>query len=366
MIKKTMIVAAAIFLSVASYAQMTSVRGGGSVSATVSEKIGITNVAIQYDRPAVKGREGKIWGKLVQYGFNDLGFGTSKASPWRAGANENTVFTFSTDVMIEGKPLAAGSYGFFIDLQPGNANLIFSKNTSSWGSYFYDPKEDALRVNVKTTMLNESVERLKYEFSEEKEGSAVVSLLWEKMKIPFTISVDYVNTQLESYRNELRSSKGFNADAWTEAINFSLAHNVNYEEALSWSDYSMNVLGEKNFNTLSTRAKLLNKLNKKTEADALMKEAMPMANMQELHQYARQLLRDKKNAEALEAFKMNAHKNPNNFTTYMGLMRGYSANGDYKNALKYAKEAQALAPDAANKSAVENFIKMLSEGKDVN
>ncbi|MEJ7609738.1 MAG: DUF2911 domain-containing protein [Ferruginibacter sp.] len=197
----------------------------------MSEKIGITDVTIHYGRPAVKGREGKIWGKLVGYGFNDLGFGTSKAAPWRAGANENTTMTFSTDVTIEGKPLPAGTYGFFVDMEERNANLIFSKNHTSWGSYFYDPKEDALRVNVKTVPMTESVERLKYEFMDQKDNSAVIALLWERMKIPFTVQVDFVNTQMESMRRELRSSKGFSHEALLEAINFSVANNGNMEEA---------------------------------------------------------------------------------------------------------------------------------------
>ncbi len=347
---------------------LTTLRGGGSTKASVSERVGITDVTINYDRPALNGREGKVWGKLVAYGFSDQGFGTSKAAPWRAGANENTVFTFSTDVMIEGKPLAAGRYAFFAALQEGSAELIFSRNTTSWGSFFYDPKEDVLRVNVKTAMGNETVERLKYEFTDQKNNSAVILLQWEKLRIPVTVSVDYVNTQLESFRNELRSTKGFNSDAYLEAINFSLANNVNPEEALKWSDYSINSSfnGQRNFKTLSTRARVFNKLNRKADADAIMKEAMPMANMNELHQYARQLLREKRNAEALAAFKMNGEKYPNAFTTNMGLMRGYSANADYANALKHARAGLVQAPDAANKSAIENFIKLLSEGKDIN
>lgn len=369
MIKKILLTFFGFVIALSASAQiLTSIQGGGSTKASVSERIGITDVSIRYDRPGVKGREGKIWGNLVPYGFTDQGFGTSKAAPWRAGANENTIFTFSTDVMIEGKPLAAGSYGFFVDMEEGNANIIFSRNTGSWGSFFYDPKEDALRVNVKNVPLTESVERLKYEFMNQKDNSAVVALQWEKMKIPFTVSVDYVKTQMESYRRELRSNKGFNPDAYIEAINFSLANNVNPEEALTWSDYAINgvFVGQKNFKTLSTKAKVLNKLNRKAEADALMKEAMPMASMQDLHQYARQLLRERKNAEALEAFKINGQKYPNVFTTNMGLMRGYSASGDYINALKYAKAALPQAPDAANKTAIENFIKMLGEGNDIN
>jgi hypothetical protein len=367
MLKKIFLSAVAVACTVFSFAQiLTSPHGGGSTKASVSEQVGITDITIHYDRPAVKGRE--IWGKLVPYGFTDQGFGTSKAAPWRAGANENTTFTFSTGVMIEGKPLAAGTYGFFIDMEQGNANLIFSKNSGAWGSFFYDPKEDALRVNVKTVPINENVERLKYEFSDQKENSATIALLWEKMKIPFTVSVDYVTTQLESYRRELRSDKGFDPNAWVEAANFAVAHNVDLDEALTWSDYSINgqFVGQKNFNTLSTKALLLSKMNRQAEADAVMKEAIPMATMQELHGYGRQLLQQKRNAEALEVFKANAQKYPNVFTTNMGLMRAYSANGDYKNALKYANAALPEAPNDANKNAIEGFIKTLNEGKDIN
>jgi hypothetical protein len=342
---------------------------GGNKKASVKERIGITDVTINYDRPAVKGREGKIWNGLVHTGYKDLGFGTSKSAPWRAGANENTTITFSTDVMVEGKSLNAGTYGFFIAMGESNdASLIFSNSSSSWGSFFYDPKEDALRVNVKTVPLNESVERLKYEFMDETENSAVVALLWEKLKIPFKVEVDYVKTQLASIRNELRSSKGFILDNWVAATQFAVDHNTNLEEAMQWSDYAMNSSfpGQKNFKTLSARAAVLDKMGKTAEADALMKQALPMASVFELHQYGRKLIADKKPKEALEVFKMNAQKNPNNFTTYMGLVRGYSANGDYKDALKNAQLAQPLAPNQPNKDAVTAMIKKLSEGKDVN
>lgn len=347
---------------------LTSMRQGGSKKAAVSEQIGLTEVSIHYDRPAVKGREGKIWGQLVPYGFTDQGFGTSKAAPWRAGANENTTFTFSTDVMIEGKPLAAGTYGFFVAMGTGEATLIFSSNSSSWGSFFYDPKEDVLRVTVKTEPLDKSVERLRYEFMDETDNSAVVALIWEKLSIPFKVEVDYVKTQIESYRRELRSDKGFRWEAWVEAVNFCVQRNTNLEEALTWADYAIGgaFVGQKNFSTLSAKASVLNKLGRKAEAEAAMKEALPIANMQELHNYGRQLLREKRAAEALEVFKLNAQKNPNVFMTNMGLMRGYSANGDFTNALKYAKAAQLQVTDKANKDALESFIPMLQAGKDIN
>jgi len=161
--------------------------GGGSSKAWVGERIGITDVQVSYNRPAVKGREGKIWGELVPYGFTDLGFGTSKAAPWRAGADENTTIDFSTDVLINDKPLPAGKYGFFIAMGESNAELIFSKSTTSWGSYFYDAKEDVLRVKVPATKTGESTERLTYTFSDQKDNSAVLSLNWEKCVYPLQL-----------------------------------------------------------------------------------------------------------------------------------------------------------------------------------
>ncbi len=367
--RKSLLVLTALLFSGLSFSQILhTIADGGNKKASVSERIGITDVTIHYDRPAVKGREGKIWGDLVHKGFADLQFGTSKAAPWRAGANENTSISFSTDVTVEGKALPAGTYGLFMAMGDGEATVIFSNNSTSWGSYFYDPKEDALRVTVKTTALAESVERLKYEFMDEKENSATIALMWEKMKIPFKVEVDYVKTQLESFRRELRNEKGFRWEAWLEAINFCLQRNTNLEEALQWSDYAISgvFVGQKNFRTLSTKASVLAKLGRTAEADALMKEATPLATMQELHNYGRQLLREKRNAQALETFKLNADKNPNQFTTNMGLMRGYSAIGDFKNALKYAKAALVQAPDKANKDAIEGFIKTLESGKDIN
>ena len=369
MIRKLNLIGAIVLFAFAASSQnLTTLPNGGNKKASVSERIGITDVTIHYDRPGVKGREGKIWNNLVHVGYKDLGFGTSKAAPWRAGANENTTITFSTDVKVEGQPLKAGTYGFSIAMGNDDATLIFSNNASSWGSFFYDPKEDALRVPVKTIALNENVEWLKYEFMNETDNSAVIALMWEKLKIPFKVEVDYVRTQMESYRRELKSDIGFKSDAWQQAAQFAVDHNTNLDEASQWSDYSLNgvFVGEKNFRNYATRAAVLNKLGKTADADAAMKTAMPLASMQELHQYGRQLLQQKRNKEALEVFKMNAQKNPNQFTIYMGLARGYSANGDYANALKNAQLALPLAPNQVNKDAVEKMIATLKEGKDIN
>ncbi len=351
-----------------SHAQLTTVPNGGNKKAMVGERIGITDVTIHYDRPGVKGREGQIWGKLVPYGFTDLGFGTSKAAPWRAGANENTTIEFSTGVKVEGKDLAAGKYAFFIATGPDECTLIFSKNNSSWGSFFYKEEEDALRVKVKPVVTSESVEWLKYEFSNETNNSAMINLLWEKWKISFKVEVDEHKTQMESLKRELRSNLGFDWKALHQAARYSLDNNVELEQGLQWANDAISTpfFGEANFQTLSTKAQLLAKLGRNTDADSLMKKALPMGNMNQIHNYARGLLAQKKSKEAFEVFKLNSEKNPNTFTTNMGMMRGYSAMGDYKQALEFAKKAMLQAPDPGNRVIVERSIKTLTENKDVN
>ena len=360
-----------LFLLFYGYAQaqvepLLSPPPGENKKAGISERIGITDVTVHYDRPGVKGREGKIYGSgVVHTGYQDLRpYGTCQAAPWRAGANENTTIEFSTAVKIEGKDLPAGKYGFFIAYEINECTLIFSKENKSWGSYFYDSSMDALRVKVKAEKTDKSVEWLKYEFLNETPVSATLALEWEKLMIPFKIEVDLVNTELADFREELKGDKGFSWEAYLQASTFCLRNNTNFEQGLNWINAA--ILGQENFQVFSTKALLLEKLGKHTQADSIMQKALPLASMLELHQYGRGLLSMKKNAEALTVFKLNAKNNPNQFTTFMGLTRGYSANGDFKNALINAQAALALAPDAENKKAVETMIPKLKEGKDVN
>jgi len=364
-----MLLSALILSAAFSFSQipLTVLPSGGNKKAMVGEQIGLTKVVINYDRPGVKGREGKIWGQLVPVGYVDQGFGSSKAAPWRAGANENTTFEFSTDVMIEGQNLPAGKYGFFIAYDPNECTLIFSKNSTSWGSFFYNDKEDALRVKVKPVTNDKTVEWLKYEFSDQTENSAIVSLQWEKLKIPFKIEVDYVKEQLASFRRQLRTEEGFIWESWNQAAQWCLQRNVNLDEALLWADSATSTSfgGDKSFQAASTKAQILDKLGRGDEAAALMKKMLPTASMNEIHGYGRSLITAKKPKEALEVFKMNYQKNPNQMTTLIGLARGYSANGDYKTALEYANKALPIV-DAQNKTNLQTIIDKLKAGKDIN
>lgn len=367
--KKIMaLLASALLLGQSLMAQLTTMPNGGNKKAMVGELVGLTDVTITYNRPGVKGREGKIWGQLVPFGFSDLGFGTAKAAPWRAGANESTNIEFSTDVMINGQKLPAGKYGFFIAVGKQESTLIFSKNTSAWGSYFYDEAADALRVTIKQQPLDKSVEYLQFVFLDQTANSATIALQWEKWSFPFKVETDVNKTQLAVFKEELASNKGFDWAPWAQAANWTVDNNTDLEQGLAWADYGINgpFIGQKNFTTLSAKARVLDKMGKADEAAALMKEAASMGTMNEVHAYARQFVSEKKYKEAAEAFKANYKKFPNTFTTNVGMVRALSSEGKYKEALKYANAALEQAPDNNNKNAVAGMIEKLKAGKDAN
>ena len=361
-------VAALLAFTGSSHAQLTALPDAGNRRATVGEGIGITEVTIHYNRPHVKGREGHIWGQLIPVGYVDQGFGPSKSAPWRAGANENTWIEFSTDVMIEGQPLPAGKYGLTVAYDPNESTVIFSKNYTSWGSFFYDPAEDALRVKVKPFKVDNSVEWLKYEFTGQTPNSAIVQLEWEKLVIPIKISVDVVKTQLASFQRELRSEKGFAWESWDQAAAYCAQNKTNLEQALLWTDTatSVNFGGSQSFQSWTTKATVLDSLGRNADADAAMKKALPYGSVNELYFYGRTLARAKKGKEALEVFKIDYDKHPDEFLTNAGLARGYSAVGDYKKAITYAQKAQAQAPDPTNKATMAKFVQELGDGKDIN
>ncbi|MBS1665258.1 MAG: DUF2911 domain-containing protein [Bacteroidetes bacterium] len=352
-------------MSLAVMGQVKTPRG--SKMAAVSEQVGVTDVTISYSRPGVGGREGKIWGDLVPYGFVDYHYGTSKAAPWRAGANENTTIDVSTDVAVGGKLLPAGKYGFFVAMGPEKATLVFSKDNNAWGSFYYNPAQDVLRVEVPVVRTTESVERLKYEFAEETDSSAVVSLLWEKVRIPFTVSVDLKKTQVDAYRHAFNSGAFY--AYWQnmqQAADFCLVNDVNIEEGLSWADRSINTyFGEANFRTLSTYAGLLEKVGRKREADSVMKVALPKGNAQDIYVYGSKLLRMKRVKEAVEIYKTNYEKSPKDWLANLGMAKGCAVMGDKAGALKYADVSIALVQDKGTKDYIAKMKQDIAAGKDI-
>jgi tetratricopeptide (TPR) repeat protein len=329
--------------------------------------LGVTEIEIRWNAPGVKGREGKVWGtETAPYGFEVLGFGSDKPSPWRAGADENTTISFSTDVKINGQLLPAGKYGFLIALYPDSCTLIFNKNTEAWGAYFYRPELDVLRVKtIQQKDQQQSVERLTYNFYNQTNNSIEIALEWERWKIPFKVEVDLAGTILASIRTQLSGALGFDPPSLQAAANWCLVNNTNFEEGLQWINRATdpNLGATQSFRALSIKSGLLEKLDRKEEADKTMANAIENGSAIDLHQYGRRLLMQKKNAEAMKVFEKNYAKYKGAWPTNVGMMRGYSAMGNYKKALEHAKLALPQAPDEVNKRSLEAAIKTLSEGK---
>jgi hypothetical protein len=371
-VKRCLYLVIIIFFFMSTIAQVpynSASPNGYTRKAVVAEQVGLTQVSITYHRPRVNGREGKIWGQTVHKGFVDLGFGNRKPAPWRAGANENTTIEFDTDVKIEGQTLGKGKYGFFIAYDSIESMIIFSRKSDAWGSFFYDEKDDALRVKVKPQPVDQNVENLKFEFSGQTPGSAIVSLSWEKLSIPFKIEVDHLKQQLEAFHTESQNPKGFTAQGLNIAAAWALQNNYGLEKALEWVNLATGAAfpgDPTSFAALSTKAGILDKLGRSTEAAAAMKAALPYGSVGQLQQFGRQLLVAKKLKEALEVFQYNYNKAPDQFVTLTGMARGLSANGDYVRALDFANKALLMAPNDQSKAAVLAMIDKLKAGKDIN
>jgi hypothetical protein len=350
--------------------------GGDNQKASVSQWIGPVEVAVTYNSPKViapdgTDRRGKIWGGLVPYGMSKDAFGTCGDNcPWRAGANENTVFRVSHDVKVEGQPLAAGSYGLFMIAGPEEFTVIFSKNSASWGHYYYTDKEDALRVKVKPRKAPYT-HWLTFDFVERRPEEATVVLRWDELEIPVRIQVPDVNElYLGQIRNQLRNATGFEWQAWEQAAQFCLGKKINLPEALKWAEFAAHspFTGQENFKTLSTLSQAQSANGMADAAKATMQKALehPTATVIDLHMYARQLQAQKKTDEAVAVFVLNAKRHPDVWPVNFGLARAWAAQGKTKEALAAAKKALPQAPDDANRNNVKGFIARLETGEPVN
>src|SRR2546422_3655355 len=303
-------------------------------AAEVKQRVALTDITIKYHRPLVNGR--KIWGGLVPYG-----------KVWRAGANENTTIDFSDAVSVEGKPLAKGTYGLHMIPNQDSWTIIFSKTNTAWGSYSYDQKEDALRVDVKPRPLAENKEALEFDFEDLKPISTAVTLKWEKLGVPFTVSINDADQTLENIRAQLKGRGQFTWQALDEGAQFCLTRKVNLDEALRWADAS--VQNEERFDNLSTKADILKALNRPDEAKAAWNHALEIATPVQLYSYGRRLQSEKKGAKAMEIFQGVAKRFPQTVYGHLAQARIKSAAGDFTGAAAEATEAQNAAPTDAQK-----------------
>ena len=320
-----------------------------SQRAEVSQKIGVTNITIKYHRPLVNDR--KIWGGLVPYG-----------QVWRAGANFNTMISFTDPVTIEGQPLAAGTYGLHMIPNADEWTIIFSKNSTSWGSFTYDQAEDALRVNVKPA-TSDMHNALTYDFDQLTPNSAVVELEWEKVAVPFKVAVDVHSTVQASLKKQLRNLSQYTWMSWDDAANYLLAEKVALDDALTYTNKSIQT--EDRYDNEMTKANVLKALNRNDESETAKKKALELASPLQTHLYARQLQAEKHQDEAFAIFRDNAKKHPDQWFVHTGLARIYSSQGKWDDAAKEMKLAVAAAPDS-QKVYLGGLAKRLEAKEDIN
>jgi hypothetical protein len=320
-----------------------------SQHAMVMQRIGITDIRVNYHRPLANGRQ--IWGKVVPYG-----------QVWRAGANENTTITFSDPVTIEGQPLDKGTYGLHMIPGENQWTVIFSKDSKDWGSFSYKQEDDALRVNVKPQAA-EGYNALTYDFDDVKPDSTVVIMRWDKVAVPFKVEVKVNELVTASIHHQLHGLNQYYWELWDDAAGYLLANKIDLDEALKDEDQSIQT--EERYDNLMNKSKILEAMGRKPDAEAFRTKALDKASAVQLYFYGRQLQGDKKQDEALAIFRSAAKKYPGEWTSHMAMARVYSAQGDFDNALKEVKLSLAGAPDS-NKANLENYLKRLQNKEDIN
>ena len=379
---QAMLVAFFVFLRFAHgqvLSELSLPPNGANERAEVSQWIGLVKITIDYHSPNVHGgtgadRSGHIWGELVKYGFFDEGLGPSRATPWRAGANETTTISFSHDVKVEGKDIKAGTYGLFLELEKDQPwTWIFSNNSTGWGSFQYDPKDDVLRVSVNPQSAPYT-EFLTYGFDERRPDSAVAYLQWENRRIPFKIDVPNVNElYVAQMRKELEGWPGFKYQNWQIAAQFCAAHKINLDEALIWANKAITEpfkgpsRGHEDSSTLATKASVLQAMGRDAEADATIDKALhlPETDVIRMYVYAASLLSFGRKEKALEIFKVNQQHHPEEkFWTYLGLAQGFTAVGDKEDAIKNWELTLSNVPPNARSDVprYEQTLKRLKEG----
>jgi tetratricopeptide (TPR) repeat protein len=358
--KKTIYLSAVAFLvTITSYGQFHTLDiPQASPMVKESQKLGVTDITINYSSPALRGRD--VW--------NNPNIIPQEGNPyaWRAGANMGTTIEFSTDVKIGGQQLKAGKYGFHIIPKNNTYTLLFAHNHDQWGSYYLDQDND---VSLKITVNPESCaksEQLDYEFLNRTENSLTIGLEWGEKRIPFKVEVDLNKTVVESLRSELRGINTYHWQAWNDAAQWCLNHNTNLEEALAWVNRSINggyggFAADKNLSNMSTKIRLLKKLNKTEDVKSAIAEAKEMnATAYEANNFSRFLIQNAYYQEAVDYCSVSLKENPN--TWFLELNRGISQYflNNKKAALKDVKKALKTTPEQyqSRLSEIINEIKM--------
>jgi hypothetical protein len=338
-------------------AQQTWLPREPSPAASVSQTVGISTITVNYSRPSIRGRE--VWGNLVPYGWDKNGSAIGLESPWRAGANENTILHLSHDAKVEGTTVPAGDYGLtFIINKDNTGEVILSKDYKSWGSFWYNPKQDQMRAKITIRDVPVSVEKLYYSFDSVSRTWAELDLNWAKKQFPVKIEFDVDKIVMENSRELLNGQTAFFPQNLNAAANYSLAHNVDTSLGMQWVNRTLTG-NPQNYTALAIKAGFLKNAGDSVASAKLLKASEQFANDAELNAYGYQLLGEKKYAEAIDALKLNTVKHPENPNTWDSLGEAYALSGDKKNAIANFKKSLSLNPAPPVRANSEKYLKQL-------
>ena len=315
-----------------------------SPHAAVSQRVGLTDITIDYHRPAVGKR--KVWGGLVPYD-----------EVWRAGANENTTISFSAPVTVGGKQLASGTYGLHMIPTASKWTIALSNVSTAWGSFTYDEKEDAVRLTA-TPSPAEMEESLEYRFENPTEASVNVVLHWEKLQISFPITTDTRAVTLASLKGQLRGLSRFSWQGWHNASQWALK-NDELDQALAWADKSISL--QPTYPNLTNKAAILEKKKDTKGAADLRAQAMKIATEADINNLGYQRMAEKKTDEALALFRKNVKDHPQSWNVYDSLGEALSNTGDKKGAAENYSKALSLAKDPADQKRITAILANLKK-----
>src|SRR5450631_1198799 len=345
-----------IFTGFLVQAQQTWLPREPSPAASVEQTVGISKVTVNYSRPSIKGRE--IWGNLVPYGWNVQGFGAGNSAPWRAGANENTVLHLSHPATIQGTLVPAGNYGLFFVINKDNSGeVILSKDYKSWGSFFYDPKQDQMRAKITVRDVPVSTERLDYSFDSVSKNMAELDLNWEKKQFPVKIEFAVDQIVMDNATELLKGSTAFLWQNLNAAATYALQNNMDTAKAMQWINRSL--AANQNYNTLRIKAAILKKEGDNAAAANIMQTALPIATENDLNIYGYELLGENKFPQAIDVLKLATQKHPESANAWDSLGEAYALSGDKKNAIPCFKKSLSLNPPAPTKANSEKYMKQL-------
>lgn len=232
-----------------------------SPPATVSQGLGLSTVKVEYSRPAVKGRE--IWGGLVPFG-----------QVWRAGANSATVFTFSDPVTVEGRPLPAGSYAFFVVPGPDRWTLVFNRKAAQWGAYAHAPQDDALRFEVASQPASHA-EWLRFDLDPEGADGIRCTLAWERRRASFLVKMDVKGIYWKHLEETLAQADPGQWAPWYQAAAYCFQEGIQPERMSAWLETSLKA--QETWWNLELKAKVLHRSGRTGEALPLLERALALS-----------------------------------------------------------------------------------------